>query len=55
MAAGAVLSVWLFSNQTKYVGVVPRHVKNVGDITFEVGFLVSAVLYLALKPLRSRG
>lgn len=54
MLVGAALSIWLFSNQTKYVGVVPKHVKDVGDIAFEVGFVIAAVLYLALKPLRQR-
>jgi NCS1 family nucleobase:cation symporter-1 len=49
MAAGVVVSVWLFSNQEKYVGPVPSHVKAVGDITFEVGFVLAAVLYLALR------
>lgn len=53
MAVGVVLSVWLFSNQEKYVGVVPRRLESVGDLTFEAGFLVSAVLYLVLRPLRT--
>lgn len=52
MVAGVVLSVWLFSNQEQYVGLVPRSVPQVGDIAFEAGFLISAGLYLALKPLR---
>ena len=54
MLAGMVLSIWLFSNQTKYVGVIPKHHPAVGDITFEVGFAISAVvyyvLYSVLKP-----
>jgi cytosine/uracil/thiamine/allantoin permease len=45
MAVGMAVSIALFSNQTKYVGPVPSHVKAFGDITFEVGFVVSAVLY----------
>ncbi|MCW2903676.1 MAG: cytosine permease [Streptosporangiaceae bacterium] len=53
MAAGVVLSVWLFSNQEKYVGVIPERFTSVGDVTFEAGFLISAALYLALRPLRS--
>ncbi|GAA4605404.1 cytosine permease [Actinoallomurus liliacearum] len=48
MAVGVVLSVWLFSNQQKYVGPVPKHVKSVGDIAFEVGFVISALVYLVL-------
>ncbi|MFC4588456.1 purine-cytosine permease family protein [Sphaerisporangium corydalis] len=52
MVAGVVLSVWLFSNQQQYVGLVPQRVPAVGDIAFEVGFLISAVVYLVLRPLR---
>ncbi|GAA4564851.1 purine-cytosine permease family protein [Planotetraspora kaengkrachanensis] len=52
MVAGVVLSVWLFSNQEQYVGLVPARVPEVGDIAFEVGFVISAVLYTALRPLR---
>src|SRR5579875_2958480 len=46
MAIGMALSIWLFSNQTEYVGLVPKHVPSVGDLTFEVGFVVTAVVYL---------
>jgi nucleobase:cation symporter-1, NCS1 family len=46
MIAGVAVSVWLFSNQTEYVGVVPTHVPAVGDITFEVGFVLTAIVYL---------
>ncbi len=46
MAIGMAVSIWLFSNQTEYVGVVPTHVPSVGDITFEVGFVLTAVIYL---------
>ena len=49
MVIGVVVSVWLFSNQEKYVGPVPSHVKAVGDITFEVGFVLSAIVYLAVR------
>src|SRR6516225_11318179 len=35
MIVGMVISIWLFSNQTEYVGVVPSHYPSVGDITFE--------------------
>jgi NCS1 nucleoside transporter family len=46
MLVGVVVSVWLFSNQTEYVGLVPSHVPSVGDITFEAGFVITAVIYL---------
>ena len=48
MGVGMVVSIWLFSNQTKYVGVVPSAHGGVGDITFLVGFVVAAVLYWVL-------
>jgi NCS1 nucleoside transporter family len=54
MLVGIVVSIWLFSNQTKYVGPVPSAHPAVGDLTPEVGFVISAVLYfvlfLALRP-----
>jgi nucleobase:cation symporter-1, NCS1 family len=46
MAVGAGVSIYLFSNQTEYLGVVPTHVPAVGDLTLEVGFVLSAVIYL---------
>ena len=42
MAVGMGISIWLFSNQTEYVG-------SVGDLTFEVGFVLAAVIYLAWR------
>src|SRR5579863_4739307 len=33
MLLGVVISVWLFSNQTEYLGLIPKHVPAVGDIT----------------------
>ncbi|UQX88245.1 cytosine permease [Jatrophihabitans telluris] len=54
MALGIVLSIWLFSNQTKYHGVLVNNHPGLGDLTFEVGFLIAAVsyffLYRATKP-----
>lgn len=49
MIVGVVVSVWLFSNQQQYVGLIPQQIPAVGDIAFEVGFLISAALYLALR------
>jgi purine-cytosine permease-like protein len=54
MGVGMVVSIWLFSNQTKYVGVVPKAHGSVGDITFLVGFVVASVLYAALFKKLSR-
>jgi purine-cytosine permease-like protein len=48
MAVAMVLSIWLFSNQTKYVGLIPKHHPVFGDLTFEVGFAIAALLYFGL-------
>jgi NCS1 family nucleobase:cation symporter-1 len=45
MAIGMAVSIVLFSNQTEYVGVIVKAHPKIGDLTFEVGFLLSAVLY----------
>jgi NCS1 family nucleobase:cation symporter-1 len=45
MAIGMAVSIPLFSNQEKYTGWVPKHHPAFGDITFEVGFVVAALLY----------
>jgi NCS1 family nucleobase:cation symporter-1 len=48
MFVGGALSIWLFSNQTKYQGVLVKDHPALGDLTFEVGFAVAAILYFAL-------
>jgi NCS1 family nucleobase:cation symporter-1 len=55
MLVGMGLSIWLFSNQTEYVGLVPSHAPDAGDLTFEVGFLVTAVVYLAWHAIARTG
>jgi purine-cytosine permease-like protein len=55
MLAGMGISIYLFSNQTEYIGVVPSHVGSVGDLTFEVGFLITAVVYLGWHLLAGTG
>jgi len=46
MAVGLVVSVWLFANIFGlYVGPVPNAYPQIGDITFVVGFAITAVLY----------
>jgi NCS1 family nucleobase:cation symporter-1 len=45
MAISMAVSIYLFANQTDYVGLVPKHHSGFGDITFEVGFLLAALLY----------
>jgi NCS1 nucleoside transporter family len=54
MAVGAGLSIWLFSNQTKYIGVIPKHWGAAGDLTFEVGFVLAAAIYLTWRLVADR-
>jgi NCS1 family nucleobase:cation symporter-1 len=54
MAVGIGVSIWLFSNQTKYVGLVPSHAGAAGDLTFEVGFVLAAVIYLTWHLIAGR-
>jgi nucleobase:cation symporter-1, NCS1 family len=54
MLVGGGISIWLFSNQTKYVGLVPKHWDNAGDLTFEVGFVLTAVIYLVWRAVADR-
>ena len=55
MLVGMGISIWLFSNQTEYVGLVPSHVGSVGDLTFEVGFVITAVIYLGWHIIAGTG
>ena len=54
MLVGAGISIWLFSNQTKYIGLVPTHAPGTGDLTFEVGFVLTAVIYLTWRLIADR-
>jgi NCS1 family nucleobase:cation symporter-1 len=46
MAIGLVVSVYLFANVFGvYIGPIPTNNADVGDITFIVGFVITAVLY----------
>jgi len=45
MAIGLVVSVYLFSNNELYLGPIPKANAAVGDLTFVVGFVLTAVLY----------
>ena len=45
MAIATAASIFFFANQEEYTGLVPKHVPNVGDIAFEVGFVLAALLY----------
>jgi NCS1 nucleoside transporter family len=54
MAVGMGVSIGLFSNQTEYIAPVPHHVGSVGDLTFEVGFVLTAVIYLTWRLIADR-
>ena len=45
MAIGLVVSVYLFSNNELYLGPIPKANAAAGDLTFVVGFVLTAVLY----------
>lgn len=45
MAVGLVVSVWLFASNSLYVGYVPFHYPQFGDITFIVGFVITGAIY----------
>jgi len=49
MAVGLVVSVWLFASTAIYVGYVAFNYPQFGDLTFIVGFVISAVLYYAFS------
>jgi NCS1 family nucleobase:cation symporter-1 len=54
MAIGIGLSIWLFANQTKYVGVLPKHNGSFGDLTFEAGVVITTVIYLTWRLIADR-
>lgn len=54
MLVGMAISIWLFSNQSNYVGLVPKANASFGDITPFVGFLVAGTVYAALFPVLAR-
>ncbi|QLY29749.1 purine-cytosine permease family protein [Nocardia huaxiensis] len=49
---GLVVSVLLFSNQAKFVGYIAKQAPELGDITFFVGFALSATAYFLLARTR---
>jgi nucleobase:cation symporter-1, NCS1 family len=54
MLVGVVVSIIFFSNQTEYIGIVPKHAGAAGDLTFEVGFVLTAVIYLGWHAVTDR-
>jgi NCS1 nucleoside transporter family len=45
MAIATAVSIYFFANQEEYKGLLPKHVSNVGDLAFEVGFVLAVLLY----------
>ena len=54
MLVAMVLSVWLFANQTLYTGLIAKSNPSIGDIAFFVGFVIAAVLYVAIYSVESK-
>jgi len=52
MAIAIAVSIYFFANQTDYVGAVPKHRPAFGDLTFEVGFVLAALLYAVFFKLQ---
>ena len=52
MLVATAVSIWLFCNQVKYVGPMPTTFTWMGDLTFEVGFVLAAGLYFVLFKLQ---
>jgi NCS1 family nucleobase:cation symporter-1 len=52
MGVAMVVSIWLFSDQTKYLAPIPKAHPALGDLTFEVGFVIAAVLYAVFYKLQ---
>ena len=52
MGIAMVVSIWLFSDQTKYLAPIPKAHPGIGDLTFEVGFVLAAVLYAIFYKLQ---
>lgn len=48
MAAAMAVSIPLFSNQTKFTGYLANRHHVLGDLTFEVGFVLAGLFYLLL-------
>ncbi len=46
---GAVVSIWLFSDQSYYTGLVAEAHPGIGDITSAVGFVLALLCHLVLR------
>src|SRR6266566_401093 len=55
MLVGMGISIGLFANQSEYIAPVPMHAGSVGDLTFEVGFVITAAVYLGWHAIAKTG
>jgi purine-cytosine permease-like protein len=49
MLVGGAIAIWLFADQEVYVGYFAFHVPQIGDMTFVVGFVLTALIYYGLR------
>ncbi len=49
MLIGGGLAIWLFADQSVYVGYFAFHFPQIGDMTFVVGFILTALIYYGLR------
>lgn len=49
MLIALVVSIGLFADQVIYTGPIPKAIPGIGDLTFEVGFVLAAVLYYVFR------
>ncbi|MBR7838822.1 cytosine permease, partial [Actinospica durhamensis] len=52
---GAVVSIWLFSNQSYYTGPIAKAHPAIGDITSAVGFTLAVLCHLTLRRIPALG
>ena len=52
---GAVVSVWLFSNQSYYTGPIAKAHPAIGDITSAVGFALAGLCHVVLRRIPALG
>ncbi len=55
MGLAMVVSIGLFSNQSQYLAPLPKAYPGLGDVTFEVGFVLAVVLYALFFRLQRSG
>jgi nucleobase:cation symporter-1, NCS1 family len=52
MLLGGGIAIWLFSNQVQYTGPLPKAHPALGDLAFEVGFVLSGLFYFLFYRLQ---